>query len=105
VCAPSAAVWWEGRGREARAATTWRRADAVRGGQVKVFAVTVGRQPSLASYCLYTLDEVHELLLGLSVQTKRRLRSAATMLELNSVRTSPARPESWAPAPSPGPVY
>ena len=72
---------------------------------MKVFAVTVGRQPSLASYCLYTLDEVHELLLGLSVQTKRRLRSAATMLELNSVRTSPARPESWAPAPSPGPVY
>ncbi len=75
------------------------------GGQVKVFPVTVGRQPSLATYCLYTLDEVHELLLGLSVQTKRRLRSAATMLELNSVRHSPARPESWAPAPSPGPVY
>eukprot|EP00291_Cryptomonas_curvata_P000617 CAMPEP_0172180098 /NCGR_PEP_ID=MMETSP1050-20130122/17009_1 /TAXON_ID=233186 /ORGANISM="Cryptomonas curvata, Strain CCAP979/52" /LENGTH=1103 /DNA_ID=CAMNT_0012853103 /DNA_START=233 /DNA_END=3544 /DNA_ORIENTATION=+ len=73
--------------------------------EVKVFPVTVGRQPSLATYCLYTLDEVHELLLGLSVQTKRRLRSAATMLELNSVRHSPARPESWAPAPSPGPVY
>jgi len=52
---------------------------------VKVFTCTVGRQPSLATYCLYTLEDVNVLLRGLSLQTKRRLRSAATMLNLSSM--------------------
>ena len=57
--------------------------------EVKVFLCTVGRQPSLAAYCLYSLEDVHELIRGLSLQTKRnkrpsrgQMKSASTMLEL-----------------------
>ncbi|EKX53322.1 hypothetical protein GUITHDRAFT_101025 [Guillardia theta CCMP2712] len=53
--------------------------------EVKVFTCTVGRQPTLAGYCLYTFEDVLELSSGLSLQTKRKLRSAATMLELSAL--------------------
>jgi len=53
--------------------------------EIKVFTCTVGRQPSLAGFCLYTLEDVQEVLSQLSLQTKRKMRSAATMLGLSSL--------------------
>ena len=50
--------------------------------------------------------QVHELILGLSVQTKRKLRSAATMLELSSLKNSTGRSGGWMPpTPSSGLGY
>eukprot|EP00961_Rhodomonas_salina_P059270 796304-Rhodomonas_salina.2 len=54
--------------------------------EIKVFTCTVGRQPAIASYCLYTHEDVQEVLSQLSLQTKRKMRSAATMLGLSSLQ-------------------
>lgn len=51
--------------------------------EVKVFPCTVGRQPSVASYCLYCAEEVFELMSGLFLQIKRSARSSS-MVELSS---------------------
>lgn len=50
--------------------------------QVKVFTCTVGSQPSFAAFCLYSLEDVGSLLRGMSLKIKRKMKSAATMLEL-----------------------
>ena len=44
--------------------------------EVKVFACTVGRQPSSASYCLFNAEEVFELMGGLYLLNKRINRRA-----------------------------
>eukprot|EP00277_Geminigera_cryophila_P005784 CAMPEP_0179423436 /NCGR_PEP_ID=MMETSP0799-20121207/11008_1 /TAXON_ID=46947 /ORGANISM="Geminigera cryophila, Strain CCMP2564" /LENGTH=333 /DNA_ID=CAMNT_0021197729 /DNA_START=336 /DNA_END=1337 /DNA_ORIENTATION=+ len=49
---------------------------------VKVFTCTVGTQPAFAGYCLYSLEDVGSLLRGMSLKIKRKMKSAATMLEL-----------------------
>jgi len=67
---------------------------------LSLFACTVGKQPSVATHCLYTLEEAHELICGLSLQTKRNqgakpqaprsgsskpIRMVSTMLELSGM--------------------
>ena len=53
--------------------------------QVHVFTCTVGAQPSFAAYCLYSLEDVGSLLRGMSLKIKRKMKSAATMLELTGM--------------------
>ena len=53
--------------------------------QVNVFTCTVGAQPSFAAYCLYSLEDVGSLLRGMSLKIKRKMKSAATMLELTGM--------------------
>ena len=66
------------------------RAHAVQSGagkqqEVKVFTCTVGRQPAgPAQYCLYTLEDVTNLIGGLSLVAKKKMRSA-TMLDLSKM--------------------
>jgi hypothetical protein len=45
----------------------------------------VGAQPSFAAYCLYSLEDVGSLLRGMSLKIKRKMKSAATMLELTGM--------------------
>jgi trehalose-phosphatase len=53
--------------------------------EVKVFTCTVGQQPAgPAQYCMYTLEEVTNLIGDLSLVTKKKLRSA-TMLDLSKM--------------------
>jgi hypothetical protein len=46
--------------------------------EVKVFTCTIGRQPSQAQYCLYTLEDVQELLSGMSLQVTSHTLSVIT---------------------------
>ncbi len=52
--------------------------------EVRVFPVSVGRQPSVASYCLYCAEEVFELMSGLFLQIKRSGKRSNSMIELSS---------------------
>lgn len=52
--------------------------------EVKVFTCCVGRQPSVANHCLYSAEEVFELMSGLYLQIKRAGRSSS-MVDLSSV--------------------
>jgi hypothetical protein len=59
-----------------------------------LFACTVGKQPAVATHCIYTLEEAHELICGLALQSKRKvtkvgsgMRAASTMLELSGMAT------------------
>uniref|UniRef100_A0A7S0UCV1 Trehalose 6-phosphate phosphatase n=1 Tax=Hemiselmis andersenii TaxID=464988 RepID=A0A7S0UCV1_HEMAN len=56
--------------------------------EVKVFTCCVGRQPSVANYCLYCAEEVFELMSGLYLQIKRQGRYHS-MVELGTVFSRP----------------